>query len=142
MDDVFVALHDAADSVLGEQPVVFAYLFGSHARGDPRADSDVDVAVHLDDTVDPEDYLQLALDLAGHLAHRAGVGPIDGVVVLNDAPLRLVGRVLADRRVLYSRNEVARVRYEVRMRALALDFEPRASELDRRLLGRMAAGEG
>jgi hypothetical protein len=61
--------------------------------------------------------------------------------VLNDAPLRLIGRILADRQVLYSRDEPARVRYEVQMRARSMDFEPRARELDRQLLARMAAGK-
>lgn len=139
--DVFEALCDAAGDVFADRPVTFAYLFGSHARGAARPDSDVDVAVHVDETVKPEDLLGLSLELAGELAYRAQVGPVDGVVVLNDAPLRLVGRVLADRRVIYSRDDVARVRFEVQMRARALDFEPRAAALDRRLLRRMAAGD-
>lgn len=140
MDDVVEALRRAAELVFADQPVDFAYLFGSHARGDAQPDSDIDVAVHLDGTVDPSRYLTLSIDLAGQLAHRSGLGPIEGAVVLNDAPLRLVGRILADRRVIYRRDEPARVRYEVWMRARAMDFEPRARELDRQLLARMAAG--
>jgi predicted nucleotidyltransferase len=139
--DVVEALRGAAGEVFADQPVVFAYLFGSHARGTARPNSDIDVAVHVDDGVADATYLELSLTLAGKLASRAGVGPIDGVVVLNGAPLRLVGRVLSERRVIYSRDEGARVCYEVRMRALALDFEPRASALDRQLLARMAAGD-
>lgn len=139
--DVYEALRDAAGDVFAATPVIFAYLFGSHARGDARHDSDVDVAVHVDDAVAVETRLDLGLQIAGELTYRAAVGPIDGVVVLNDAPLRLVGRILADRQVIYSRDEVARVRFEVRMRTRALDFEPRAAALDRQLLRRMAAGD-
>lgn len=139
--DVCEVLRGAAGPIMAGRPVVFAYLFGSHARGDARRDSDVDVAAYLSDDVDPRDYLRLGLDIAGHLAVRSGVGPIDGVVVLNEAPLRLIGRILADRCVIYSRDDAARVRYEVRMRAQALDFEPRARALDRQLLARMAAGD-
>ena len=139
--DVFEALRDVAGDVFVDRPVTFAYLFGSHARGEARSDSDIDIAVHLDRSAKPEDFLSLGLRLAGELAYRARVGPIDGVVVLNDAPLRLVGRVLADRLVIYSRDDVARVRFEVQMRARALDFEPRAAALDRQLLRRMAAGD-
>lgn len=142
MDEVFSALRAVADEVFAGQPVTFAYLFGSHARGEGRPHSDVDVAVHLDDTVAPSEYLDLGLRLAGELAYRSGVGPIHGVVVLNEAPIRLVGRVLSDRRVLYSTDERVRVRYEVQMRARALDFEPRAAALDRQLLARMAGGRG
>lgn len=134
-------LRTAAEPLMSGYPVEFAYLFGSHARGDARTGSDVDVAAYLSDDVPPDVYLRISLELAGELAHRSGVGPIDGVVVLNDAPLRLVGRILADRAVIYSRDEPARVRYEVHMRASALDFEPRARALDRALLARMAAGD-
>lgn len=97
----------------------------------------IDIAVQLDDTVKPEDFLSLNLELA----YRAGVGPIDGVVVFNDAPLRLVGRVLADRRVIYSRDDVARVRFEVQMRARALDFEPHAAAFDRSCCAIWTAGD-
>jgi predicted nucleotidyltransferase len=138
--DVLGALRDAASEVFAGEPVAFAYLFGSHARGDARPDSDVDVAVHLTDDAEAQDYLRLALRYGAELAHRAEVGPIDGVVVLNEAPLRLVGRVLAEGRVIHSADDVARVRFEVRMRARALDFEPRAAALDRALLRHMASG--
>jgi len=62
-------------------------------RVDGRADSDVDIAVYLSDDVDESRYLPLSLDLAGQLAHRTGVEPIAGVVVLNEAPLRARFRV-------------------------------------------------
>lgn len=136
--DVAEQLRTAAAQVLAAHPVEFAYLFGSHAREQARPDSDVDVAVHLSIGVDATRYLHLSLDIAGQLAFRAGVGPIDGVVVLNDAPLRLVGRVLRDARVIYCRDATARVRYEVEMRARAFDFELHAVELDRQWLARVA----
>jgi hypothetical protein len=136
--NVVERLRMVATEVLADQPVEFAYLFGSHAREQARADSDVDVAVFLSHDVDGSRYLSLSLDIAGQLAYRSGVGPIDGVVVLNDAPLRLVGRVLRDAQVIYCRDDVARVRYEVEMRARAFDFELHAAELDRELLARMA----
>lgn len=60
--------------------------------------------------------------------------------MLNEAPLRLVGRVLADRRVIFSADEGVRVHYEVQMRARALHFEPRAAALDRQLLARIGGG--
>lgn len=135
--DVIDRLTTAARRLLADQPVQFAYLFGSQARGDARSDSDIDVAVRFGDEVDPADRFALATELAGRLAVDAGVGPINGVVVLNDAPLRLAGRILQDRVVLYSADEAARVAYEVRTRALALDFELHAAPMDRALLGAM-----
>ena len=39
--------------VLADHPqVIFAYLFGGLARGEPKPLSDVDIAVYLEDTAD------------------------------------------------------------------------------------------
>lgn len=137
--DVIARLQAAAAEVLADQPVQFAYLFGSHARGQARDDSDVDVALHLARDVAPERYLALSTALSGQLAHRAQAGPINGIVVLNEAPLRLVGRILRDRVVIFSSDEPARVAYEVRMSKQAMDFEIHAAPLDRALLAAMAS---
>lgn len=140
--DVILRLRAAAAEVLTDQSVQFAYLFGSQARGQARPDSDVDVAVHFSPDMASSEYLARSTTLSGRLAHRAGAGPINGLVVLNDAPLRLVGRVLRDRVVLYSSDETARVDYEVRLSKQAMDFEIHAAPLDRALLAAMAAETG
>lgn len=127
-----------AHEILAGEPVVFAYLFGSRATGAAREDSDFDVAVMLDDSVATEARLPLVLRL-GRLFEQRLRADVD-LVALNDAPLRLVGRVLAGRRVLYSADEPARVRYETTMRPLVFDFEHHARALDRELLAAHARG--
>ena len=129
----------AADAFAGT-PVVFAFLFGSHATGRARADSDVDVAVYLHEALaDPSDMLPMSLDLAGRLAAASGLPRIE-VVVLNDAPLGLLGSILRERNVVYSADEAARVRFESTMRSMAMDFEIHSRRLDRELLARTAEG--
>lgn len=81
----------------------------------------------------------LSTRLSGLLAHRASAGPINGIVVLNEAPLRLAGRILRDKVIIYSSDEPARVAYEVRTGKLAMDFEIHAAPLDRALPAAMAA---
>ncbi len=137
--DLLPRLRAAAAEEFEGAGVRFAYLFGSHARGQARPDSDVDVAVHFAGDVSPEEYLERSVLLAGRLTHRSGIGPIDGLVVLNEAPLRLVGRVLRDRIVLFGQDDPVRVDYEMRMGKLAMDFEIHAAPLDRALLATMAA---
>lgn len=137
--DVIAALIAAAERTLASEPVQFAYLFGSHARDEARRDSDVDIAVRFSDDVAADEYLARSTTLAGIIAQQARLGPINGLVVLNDAPLRLIGRILRDRVVLYSSDEQARVAFEVQMRAQALDFELHAAPLDQALLETMAA---
>lgn len=125
--------------VLEGEPVVLAYLYGSRARGDHRTDSDVDIAVLLDRSAVTEDDLNLATRLAGRLEHALRA-PVDPLLVLDTAPLRLVGRVLRDGTVLYSRDEPRRVDFESRMGPQALDYEIKATRLDRQLLQDFAAG--
>lgn len=116
-------------------PVRFGYLFGSQARGDAGARSDVDVAVHLGGS--PAD-LGVRLDLVRRLARATGVEA--EVVVLDEAPLRLVERVLRDGRLVYSADEPARVTYESTMRRVCADFAIHADRLDRALIAATAQG--
>jgi predicted nucleotidyltransferase len=103
------------------EPLVVAYLFGSQARGEAGPLSDVDVAVLLDDDLSPEKTLSLRLRLMEAIGRTLGVERVD-LVVLNDAPYLLQHRVIRDGRVLFSRDELARVRYEFRVLRDYLDF--------------------
>lgn len=136
---VFEQLRGAAERLLPETHVVFAYLFGSHAAGKPHRFSDVDVAVLLEDSVTQHDYLDRSLGLAGLLSDGAGVGNVE-VLVLNDAPLPLVGRAIQQRRVLYSCDEPARVYFESLKLRQFLDFELMMKGLDLKFLADIASG--
>jgi len=99
--------------------VACAYLFGSHARGQARADSDVDVLLDEDP---PATVAGLRPDLADDLAsalHR----PVD-LVILNQAPPDLVHRILRDGILVCERDRPRRVHFEVRKRNEYFDFLP------------------
>lgn len=139
MSSVVERLQKAAASVFAGEPVVFAYLFGSAARGDAGPRSDIDVAVHLESGVDPSHRLSLVLELAGALSKAAGLSDVE-VVALNDAPLPLRGRIVRERFVVYSRDEPARVEFESLTLREFFDFQIHAGPLDEALLRRMAQG--
>lgn len=101
--------------------VVAVYVFGSVARGEDRAGSDVDVAVLFDETP-PSTFAAQPYGLEGELERRLG-RPVD-VVVLNRAPVDLRIRVQRDGRVVVDRDRPARIRYEVRTRNEADDLAP------------------
>ena len=82
--------------------MIFAYLFGSQAKGKTHPRSDVEVAVYVEDSVPQDRYLDLRLKLPAGL-ERARVGNVE-VLVLNEAPLPLKGRVVRERKILYSRD--------------------------------------
>ena len=97
------------------------YLFGSTARGEARAGSDLDVAV-LWVQQPPHTLEGAGLRLEGEL-ERALRLPVD-LVVLNRAPLDLVHRVLRDGILAYEGDHNARVNFEVDRRRAYLDFKP------------------
>lgn len=125
-------------AVLEEHPVAFAYLFGSRGRGDHGPESDVDVAVYLDDHLDPDErfrtHLRIGAELESALKRRVDV------VVLNDAPLRLAGRIVTEHETVLGHDEPRRVRYEVDLFPQYIDFEHHARQLDRELLRATAEG--
>jgi predicted nucleotidyltransferase len=101
--------------------VVCAWLFGSVARGNARADSDVDVAVLLER--DPPLTLDASAPAIGGDIEAAIGLPID-LVILNRAPVDLIHRVLRDGVLLVERDRNARVRFEVKARNEFFDLKP------------------
>lgn len=138
--DIHARLRDVAPDVFDDAPVLFAYLYGSHATGRARPGSDVDVAVFVDDDLPAADRFDLSLQLPGRLEERARVGPIEALLVLNDARITLAGRVLEDRKVIYSRDEPARIRFESRTFRQYHDFEVHAAPMRRARLRAIAEG--
>ena len=93
--------------LFGDDPnIIFAYLFGGLLKDRFNPLSDVDLSVYVRN---PKklDYL----DLFGRIARILGTDEID-LVILNDAPLSLTGRILQNRKVLTDKNPFLRHKYE------------------------------
>ena len=88
--------------------VIFAYVFGGAAAGRPRPLSDVDVAVYLEETLDPAER---RLEILGAVTRHLGTDEVD-LVVLNTAPVSVTGRILRTRRVICDRDPFRRHRFE------------------------------
>jgi predicted nucleotidyltransferase len=101
--------------------LVAVYLFGSVAREESRADSDIDVAVLLA-TSPAKTIAHPSVGLSVELEARLG-RPVQ-VVVLNEAPPDLVHRVLRDGRLLVDHDPSLRIQFEVRARNEYFDLLP------------------
>jgi uncharacterized protein len=98
--------------------VKFAYLFGSHSRGNAGPLSDVDLAIYLDNRMNLfSARLALLEDLGRQLK-----GQSCDLVVLNDAPLVLRYEIIRDGKVL-KENKSRRIEFETRVLREYLDTE-------------------
>ena len=120
----------------GPYPVQFAYLFGSHARGQALPYSDVDVGVYLDEP-DKGARFDIGLSLMGDLERTLHRDDVD-VVVLNEAPPRLAYNIIKHK-PLYSRDERARARIETAILSRYFDERPASLEQYRFLHRRIRA---
>ncbi len=132
---VYERLRAGASEAFAGTPVQFAYLFGSQARGRAGPASDVDLAVHLGGT---PASLALHLELVRRV--HAATGIETEIVVLDEAPLRLIERVLRDGRLIFSADEPVRVCYESTMRRVCADFAIHADPLDNALIRATSSG--
>lgn len=109
MNDVAAPL---AAALAKRDDVVFAYLFGSRARGETHARADVDVAVWLREPYDRASFDQ-TLDVLGTATGALGRDDVD-LVVLNEAPLELAFEILKGK-LLLSKDDDARIVAEARI---------------------------
>jgi len=98
-------------SLLERTPeVLFAYLFGSAARGESGPLSDLDLAVYLEPGLDPFAFRLL---LTESVARCLGTEAFD-LVVLNDTPLLLCYEAIREGHIL-KESKSLRVEFETRV---------------------------
>lgn len=111
--------------VLEKEPeVLFAYLFGSYAKGTQDKKSDIDIAIYLRDLnlleKDPLYPSRLAIKIEKGLDEKKTVD----VRVLNDSTMRFKSQVLRYGKLLHSKDEKKRIEFETSSLAHYYDFKP------------------
>jgi predicted nucleotidyltransferase len=117
--------------VLEKEPeVLFAYLFGSYAKGVQDEKSDIDIAIYLrDETLLERDPLypsRLAIKIEKALTEKRTVD----VSVLNGSTLRFRSQVLRYGKLLHSKDEKKRIEFETSSLAQYYDFKPHLEMYD------------
>jgi len=118
------AVLDDALARLRASGALFVYLHGSQAAGTARDDSDIDLAALFPDPAPAGFEVELP--------------PGVDLLVLNGADLEMAGRVAMDGRLLLQVDEVARVRWEARMRKVYCDERYRIERSRREFLEAVA----
>ena len=111
------------------EEILEAYLFGSRARGRARRDSDVDVAVYVDEARVRASTWGYRADLTTDLMVALGTNDVD-VVVLNRAPILLYHRVLRDGVRVLSRDLRATTTRAGQALSRYFDFLPQLDKMD------------
>lgn len=134
------AVLDTLRERLAQRPEILeAYCFGSTARGEATAHSDLDIAVYVDQERLPPAPFGYAAELMADLMAGLSLDQLD-VVVLNDAPPLLYHRVLRDGERLLSRDLAATTTREGRALSRYCDYLPQLRKIDRELARRLADG--
>ncbi len=134
------AVLDRLRDRLARRPEILeAYRFGSQARGEAAAHSDLDIAVYVDRDRLPPAPFGYAAGLIADLQSGLGLDRLD-VVVLNDAPPLLYHRVLRDGERLLARDLAATTTREGRALSRYCDYLPQLRKIDRELARRLADG--
>lgn len=119
------------------EEILEAYLFGSQARGEAAAHSDVDVAVFV--SAVPDSPFGYDAELAAALMSQLGESRVD-VVILNHASPLLYHRVLRDGVRLFARDLCATTGREGRALSRYCDYVPQLAKIDAAARARLAAG--
>jgi len=122
----------------GDIKIMVAYMFGSKSRGLHTPESDTDIAVLLSEL--PENLLDYYLDLTDRVSRALG-DAVD-LVVLNTAPPLLRHQIIKFGRVLYNRDERARVEFEARAEKEYLDLNRRRERYDEALMEEISRWKG
>ncbi len=127
---MILMLQNIKKTLRKEKNVLFAYVYGSFARGEPDY-SDIDIAVFLKKV--PKNSANYEAKLKQKL--EQGGKPVE-VRIMNSTPLLMKSRVLKEGKTIFSRNKKLRIGFETSLMSQYLDFSHLMQEFDQRRLER------
>ncbi len=101
--------------------IIFAYLFGSSAKNETTALSDIDIAVYFSDTENR--YLEKKLCFYGDLCRELKRNDIDLVVLNTTRNIILLHEIVSTGILLHDRDSDLRQEFECKTHHTAIDFK-------------------
>lgn len=115
--------------LVNEKDILFAYLFGSYAKGTQDEKSDIDIAVYLIDEKILEKYPLYPSRVAIKIENILDKKKVD-VRILNGSTLRFRNQVLMHGKLLHSKDEKKRIEFETSSLSQYYDFKPHIDMYD------------
>ncbi|SQB34204.1 type VII toxin-antitoxin system MntA family adenylyltransferase antitoxin [Clostridium cochlearium] len=119
LKEVINILDNNIEKLVEDYGIKLLYIFGSYAKGKNTEDSDLDIAVLLDENYNPMDKLSLIGDLT--LIFKRD--DID-LVILNSASPVLRHQIIKYGKLVYMESEEVKVFFEVKVLKVYMDMEP------------------
>ena len=118
------------------QEIEFAYLFGSFIDIERDVFRDIDVAVYVSSVSPFSAYekMKLSLKIGRELEKEIRPRCEFDVKILNYAPILFQYEVIKTGKVVFSRDEVDRIRYEAKVISSYLDYKETSDWLDSEFL--------
>jgi len=113
-----------------ESDILFAYLFGSYAKGIQDDKSDIDIAVFLKDESILERIPLYPSKLAIKIERALDEKKTVDVRILNGSTLRFKSQVLRYGKLLHSKDEKKRIEFETSSLLQYYDFKPHLEMYD------------
>jgi predicted nucleotidyltransferase len=137
--DVEARLPRLVDALAGQPQLDAVWLFGSRARGEADALSDVDIAVLAAKSVPPSTLWDYQLEWIGLAVDALGTDEV-GLEVVNRLPVALRHSILRDARLLWARAPELAADFLSHTVKEYLDLKPYLDRYDRDLFRQAATG--
>ncbi|MGQ9722880.1 MAG: type VII toxin-antitoxin system MntA family adenylyltransferase antitoxin [Candidatus Jordarchaeum sp.] len=119
----------------GFDEVAFGYVFGSFL-GD-RDFRDVDVAIYVNDAYNSYDLMKYSMRVARTLERKVKPRREFDVKDLNTAPITFQYEVIRSGKLVFSRDNIKRVRFEAEVLSTFLDYKETLDWLNKKFLARI-----
>lgn len=98
------------------------------ARGEAGKDSDVDIGIYIDEKKNIKPFYEI--ELAEEIERETNLKGVE-IVILNGKSLRFLNQVLRYGKLIFSRDEKARILFETTVTKKYIDFKPYFEEYDK-----------
>ena len=106
--DILSRIPDLKESLLKDENIIFAYLFGGLTEDKVNPLSDIDISVYVRDT---DNLVEYKFNLFERLTDALRTNELD-LIILNIIPISIAGRILQNKQILVDKDPPIRHVYE------------------------------